>query len=234
MRTARWGRRTRRLGALAGALGLVAGLVLGCASARPPVDGALVQASDAGDALRVYEALEDLIAAGRDTLADRQYAYEQVRQHEQDTAAYTFARAAVTGRLVQVVGLRGAALVHDVEHYARRSRELDPHFRDGAATRLLGTLYVIAPARLLEHGDSEEGLAMLEELAARRPDVIENHLRLAEAYVALGDPIPAAPHLCACLSGETMLRRDDRELLSELLGRGSRLRCTAAAALGPR
>jgi len=234
MRTARGGGRTRRLATLAGALGLAVALALGCAGARPPADGALVRAASGGDALRVYDALEELIAAGRDTPADREYAYERVRQHEEDTAAYTFARAAVTGRLVQVLGLRGAALVRDVEHYARRSRELDPDFRDGAATRLLGTLYVIAPARLLAHGDSEEGLAMLEDLAHRRPDVIENHLRLAEAYVALGDPGPAAPHLCACLSDKDALRRDDRELLSELLGRGSTLPCSAAAALAPR
>jgi tetratricopeptide (TPR) repeat protein len=236
-RSLRWPRPLRpwrRLGALAGALGLAAGLLLGCAGARPPVDAALAQAARDDDALRVYDALEALIAAGRDTLADRQYAYDRVRRHEEDTAAYTFARAAVTGRLVQDLGLRGAGLVHDVERYARRSRELDPDFRDGAATRLLGTLYVIAPARLLEHGDSEEGLAMLQELVERRPDVVENHLRLAEAYVALGDPIPAVPHLCACLSAESLLRRDDRELLVELLGRGSRLRCTTAASLGPR
>ena len=47
--------------------------------------------------------------------------------------------------------------VRDVERSARRSRELDPGFRDSAATRLLGTLYVIAPASLLKHGDSEAG-----------------------------------------------------------------------------
>ncbi len=226
--------RIGRVGALAAALGLAAGLALGCASPRPPVNAALVQAAEGDDALRVYDALEALIAAGRDSLDDREYAYERVRRHEQDTAAYTFARAAITGRLVQSLGLRGAGLVHEVEHYARRSRELDPDFRDGAATRLLGTLYVIAPARLLAHGDSEEGLAMLQDLVERRPDVVENHLRLAEAYVALGDPIPAVPHLCACLSGEDMLRGDDRALLAELLGRGSRLRCTTAASLGPR
>jgi hypothetical protein len=82
-----------------------------------------------------------------------------VRRQKEDTAASTFARAAVTGRLVQQKGLRAANLVPEIERFARRSRELDPDFRDGAATRLLGTLYVVAPATLLRHGDSEVGLA---------------------------------------------------------------------------
>ena len=75
-----------------------------------------------------------------------------------------FARADVTGRLVQQRGFLAANLVPDIERAARRSRELDPNFRDGAATRLLGTLYVIAPAAVLEHGDSEQGLELLEGL----------------------------------------------------------------------
>jgi hypothetical protein len=71
--------------------------------------------------------------------------------------------------------------------------DLDPDFRSGPATRLLGTLYVMAPAVSLEHGDSEGGIELLQGLVQTRPDVLENQLRLAEAYIALHDPAPAGP-----------------------------------------
>ncbi|MGH3131214.1 MAG: hypothetical protein ACRDNX_10390 [Gaiellaceae bacterium] len=191
----------------------------GCAAARlvGPAHPELVAWVEDGDALALSDALEALIAAGRATLADRQYAWAIVSTRDADTAAAAFARAAITGRLVQGQGLRAAELVADVEEYARRSRALDPHFRDGAATRLLGTLYVMAPATLLEHGDSETGLELLEQLTAQHPNVPENHLRLAEAYVTLHDPAPARPHLCFCLARRTALRPDDQALLRSLI-----------------
>ena len=49
------------------------------------------------------------------------------------------------------------------------------------------------------------------------PDVLENHLRLAEAYIALGDPAPAGPHLCRCLANKAALRPDDQRLLQQLI-----------------
>jgi hypothetical protein len=162
------------------------------------------------DALAVSDTLEALIAVAR--YADRQRV-RLVRVHEEDTAPSMFARAAVTGRLVQQQGLLAAHLVPEVERCARRSQDIDPNFRDGAATRLLGTLYVMAPAALLEHGDSEVGLQLLEGLVQTHPAVPENHLRLAEAYIALGDPAPARPHLCNCLAHQAALRLDDQRLL---------------------
>ena len=190
-------------------------LVSACAGRRAPVHEQL-QVAGQGDALAVSDALEALIALGQDTPADREYAYEIVHQHNEDTAVTMFARADVTGRLVQQRGFLAANLVPEIERSARRSRELDPTFRDGAATRLLGTLYVIAPGAVLEHGDSEQGLELLEGLTAAHPEVLENHLRLAEAYIALGDATPARPHLCLCLAGKGKLRRDEQILLTHL------------------
>ncbi len=169
------------------------------------------------DALTICDALEDLIAEGKDSPADRQYAYNQIRAHEENTAAYAFARAAITGRYVQGKGLTSAPLVRDVERFARRSRELDPGFRNGAATRMLGTLYVLAPATLLAHGDSEQGLTMLQDLLKAHPEIPENHLRVAEALIALGDPAPAAAHLCYCIAKKAALRHDEQLLLEHLI-----------------
>jgi len=199
-------------------LATVAGVVLAaCAGPRGPVNPELKAAAQRRDALAISDALEALIAVGKDTPADREYAYQAVNAHAQDTAADAYARAAVTGRLVQLRGLLGANLIGDVERWGMRSRELDPDFRDGAATRLLGTLYVIAPSSFLKHGDSEQGLELLEELEAAHPEVLQNHLRLAEAYIALGDHTPAEPHLCACLANRSALRPDEQQLLDQLV-----------------
>jgi len=187
---------------------------------------------DRPDALAVHDALEAQIATGQDTPADRQYAYRAVCLYEEDSAAYTFARAAVTGRLVQQKGLLGAYLIPEVERYAWRSRELDPTFRDGAATRLLGTLYVIAPATVLRHGNSEVGVELLEGLTAERPDIPENHLRLAEAYIALSDPVSAAPHLCWCLAHRMRFRPDDQTLLNQLVAIAGPLQCAERGSAG--
>lgn len=211
--------RTRRLIDGWPALLVVACLCLSsaCAMRRGAVHPELSAAGDRQDVLALSDALEGLIAAGQDAPADREYAYDIVRVHEEDTAPSLFARAAVTGRLVQQKGLLAAHLVPEIERCARRSRDLDPDFRGGAATRLLGTLYVMAPAVLLQHGDSEVGLQLLEGLAQTHPEVLENHLRLAEAYVALGDPAPAGPHLCRCLANKAALRLDDQKLLQQLI-----------------
>jgi hypothetical protein len=213
---------------------VLAACLAGACASRTPVHPELSAAAAEQDgALAVSDALEALIANGTDTAADRDYAYRTVSAHAADTAADAYARAAVTGRLVQEKGLRASLQVADIERFARRSRELDPNFRNGAATRLLGTLYVIAPATLLKHGDSETGLELLEGLVEQHPHDLENHLRLAEAYVALGDPSPAVPHLCLCLANKSVLRRDDQALLSMLIAGAGRLPCAPPAGVSP-
>jgi len=223
--------RTRRLINGWPALLLAALLCLGsaCAMRREAVHPELSATGERQDALALSDALEALIAVGQDTPADRQYAYDIVRGHEEDSAPAMFARAAVTGRLVQQQGLLAAHLVPEIERCARRSQELDPEFRGGAATRLLGTLYVMAPAVLLQHGDSERGLQLLEGLVQTHPDVLENHLRLAEAYIAFGDPAPAGPHLCRCLAGKAALRPDDQRLLHQLIDSAALPPCVPTA-----
>jgi hypothetical protein len=90
---------------------------------------------------------------------------------------------------------------------------------------LLGTLYVIAPGPLVAHGNSEQGIELLEELVSEHPQVVENQLRLAEGYIALGDPDPAGPSLCACLAHREALRRDSQRLLDQLLAAAGTPNC---------
>ena len=107
-------------------------------------------------------------------------------------------------------------LVTEAEAFARTALERDPDYDEGAATRMLGTLYVMAPGRLVEHGDAEEGLSMLEDLVEARPEDPRNHLRVAEAYIALDDPDPAVPFLCFAHAHRDALRKDDQSLLDTL------------------
>jgi FimV-like protein len=120
-------------------------------------------------------------------------------------------------------------LVGEAEKYARMSREMDPNFRDGAATRMLGSLYVLAPADMVKHGDSEDGISMLEELAKQRPEVPQNQLRLAEAYIALGDKDSARDPLCKAVAMRGSFRRDDQVLLDKLVDEMKPFQCPAPA-----
>jgi len=195
---------------------LIAG---GC---RPPTEADVTPevavAAQKADALAISDELEALIEKGGDTEDDRVYALDQVRAiADDDSAAYAFARAALAGRVAELRGVKAGKLVGEAESFARRSIERDPEFRGKAASRLLGSLWVQAPPRLLEHGDSEEGLSLLEDLVQEQPDEILNHLRLAEAYLFLGDPEPAVPHLCTAKAGQASLRQDDAALLTRLL-----------------
>lgn len=167
--------------------------------------------------LTLADALEALVARGADSHADRKYAYQCVRSQAPLTAEDALGRAIIAGRLAQISGLSAPGLVSEVERYARRSAELDPAFRAGAAQRLLGTLYVNAPGALLSHGDSEVGLELLEGVVQRFPEHVPNHLRLAEGFVVLGDPGPAHPHLCYCVAHRAALRPDEQKLLRDLL-----------------
>jgi hypothetical protein len=188
-----------------------------CSGAIAPLRPELQLAADRRDALALSDELERLIDLQKATEDDREAAYHAVKQWEEKTAAYAFARAALAGRLAQVRGLSAIGLVAEAERYARLSMKLDAGFRDGAATRMLGTMYVLAPAALLEHGDSETGLELLEQLVDDRPDLLDNHLRVAEAYVALGDPDPAFEHLCRCQAERAKLRADAQRLLDKLI-----------------
>jgi hypothetical protein len=192
---------------------------------RPAGYDAFETALKQGQAIQIYDTLEALVAEGDDTKADRKEAYRKIRDVNEDTAEFQFAWAGITGRYVQYKGLLAANLLKSIERHARRSLELDPNFRNGAANRILGTMYVAAPSNLVEHGDSEIGLELLEEQVTKFPDDPENHLFLAEAYITLNDPEPAVPHLCYCLSVKDKMRKDEQNLLVNLFSDAGKVEC---------
>lgn len=199
------------------------GLLLACAcvprTADPDGVTPTLAAADAQTSVRtLLDELDALVAAETATEDDRVFAYERAKAIPDDgSAEYAFGRAALAGRLAELRGLGAGGLVTEAEGWARKSIERDPEYGEGEARRMLGTLYVLAPGRLVEHGDSEEGLAMLEALVEAHPDDPRNHLRVAEAYLALGDPGPATAHLCRVLAERTRLRGDDQRLLVRLV-----------------
>lgn len=198
---------------------LIAGALLACRSQPPPTATPEPSHVDQAplDARAELEQLEVAIEAGTATESDREQAYQTVHAAPDDgTADYAFARAALAGRLAELRGMGAGKLVTEAESYARLALERDPEYQDGAATRMLGTLYVMAPRRLVEHGDAEDGLSMLEDLVAARPEDARNHLRVAEAFIALDDPDPAQPFLCFAHAHRDALRRDDQALLDSL------------------
>ncbi len=204
----------------------------GAPETTPPVEGE-APAGEAPSALDIYDALEASIAAGEDSRSSRDDAYAQIMKIQDDgSAAYAFSRAAVAGRVAEKRGLQAGGLVAEAETYARRAREIEPDFREGAATRMLGTLYVMAPPRMVEHGDSESGLELLEEEVEAHPERLAGRVRLAEAYIALGDPEPALVHLCAALAGRDAIVGSERGLLDRLVheaGGEESLGCAASA-----
>jgi hypothetical protein len=202
----------------------------GCRPSLENVDPGLEKTVRTGDALAVYDCLEGLIEHGKDSPEDREHAYQSVQGRDDGSAGYAFARAAIAGRLAEQRGMAAGHLVTEAESYARKSHELDEGFREGAAARMLGTLYVLAPPRFLEHGDSEDGLSILEDLVEGSPEQPQNRLRLAEAYIALGDPEPAIVHLCEAIRRRSDLREDERALLDRLaanVAAGSQLECSS-------
>jgi hypothetical protein len=215
---------------------------LGLAACRPAADSATPPTSNPGDTTgpstepvapktpsQILDELESRIAVGQDREKERVAAYDQVRAMPDDGSAdYAFARAALAGRVAENRGAGAGKLVTEAETWARKTLERDPDYHDGAAVRMLGSLYVLAPGRLVEHGDSEDGLSMLEDLVESRPDNPVNHLRVAEAYIHLGDVEPSFSHLCAARAAASVLRQDERRLLDELIedaGGQEALRC---------
>lgn len=178
---------------------------------------AAIANDEAGGAWAVHEALEQRIVSGTASEADREAALEKVRAAPDDqSAAYAYARASVAGRVAEGRGLKALKLLEEMRTWTRASIERDPGFEGMAATRMLGTLLALA-GQHLDGGDSEEGLELLESVVKAHPDNPLNHLRLAEAYVALGDAESGYESLCAALAGRAQLSSEEQRLLDKLV-----------------
>lgn len=191
---------------------------LGCRPAARTSSPELAAASKEKNISAMRDALEDMIDAKQAKESDREYAYEQSAKFADDgSAGWPLARAEIVGRYAESKGLKALWLVKEIESLVLQSIERDADFDGSAARRMLGTLYVLAGDHT-EHGDSEEGLVILEDLVDANGEDVRARLRLAEGYVFLGDPDPALEHLCFANDQRAQLRPSEGRLLDRLFG----------------
>ena len=91
--------------------------------------------------------------------------------------------------------LKGLALVPLIERGAIRASRLNPELDHGGPDRMLGELYLRAPDPPVSIGDLEKAIDHYQRAVSQDPDFIENHLGLAEAYLADEEPGPACNQL---------------------------------------
>lgn len=95
--------------------------------------------------------------------------------------------------------LKGLDLVPLIEQEALLAAELDPRIDFGGPDRILGELYLRAPAFPMSVGDSSRAVERYRRAAAQAPAFVENRLGLAEALFADGDAARACAELAALL-----------------------------------
>lgn len=182
------------------------------------------------DAWAIHEALEQRIATTGANDAERAAALDKVRTAPDDqSAAYAYARASIAGRVAEGRGLKALALLEEMREWSETSIERDAAFMDMAATRMLGTLHVLA-GQHIKGGDSERGLELLESVLDAHPEHAVNHLRVAQGYIVLGDPEPALELLCMAIAKRAELTAEEQKLLDGLIGDvGGEVSCEEAS-----
>ena len=86
-------------------------------------------------------------------------------------------------------------LVEPMEKYAKKALEIDESFFYGAPHRVLGKLYTEAPAWPMSVGDYNKAIEHLQKALEFGPDYLQNHLFIAEAYIAKWQNDKAKEHL---------------------------------------
>lgn len=100
-----------------------------------------------------------------------------------DVSAHYYASLCMGAR-AQAKTVEGLDLVERMLAEAKRALELDPEALHGGPHRLLGGIYLRAPAWPASVGDLDAALEHLEAAVRIAPTWAENHLLLAEALLA--------------------------------------------------
>lgn len=87
------------------------------------------------------------------------------------------------GARARVRNLEGLELLPEMVAAGRAARRIDPTIAHAGPDRLLGSIYLRAPAWPTSVGDIDEALMHLRSAVAAAPRWPENHLLLAEALV---------------------------------------------------
>lgn len=100
----------------------------------------------------------------------------------------------------------GKALVKEMRTWGQRALEKDPTVAYGGPDRLLGGIYLRAPAWPMSIGDIDKAIKHLQEAVRIAPEWPENHLLLAEAFAEDDEHAKAA---AALERAETLMRAEE-------------------------
>jgi hypothetical protein len=92
-----------------------------------------------------------------------------------------------------------------LEAEMKKALALSPDIDDGGPMRLLGTLYIKAPAWPNGIGDRDKGLDLLEQAVKKHPEHPLNHLFYAQAILAIDDEGAAGRAKAQFALGEKLL-----------------------------
>lgn len=93
-------------------------------------------------------------------------------------------QALCMGARARVKSIEGLDLVKRMVEAGTRAREIDPQVLHGGPDRLLGGIFLRAPAWPASVGDLDAALEHLEAAIALAPEWAENHVLLAEALLS--------------------------------------------------
>ncbi|WP_225072920.1 hypothetical protein [Desulfuromonas sp. CSMB_57] len=101
----------------------------------------------------------------------------------------------LAGLEAQRAPLQALPLVKVIEAAALKALQLDPVLDHAGPARMLGDLYLRAPAFPVSIGDPDQAVTYFREAVRRAADFTENRLGLAEALLAIEEPAAACSEL---------------------------------------
>ena len=161
---------------------------------EPTADQALA-ASRAASFLSAGEGNQE--KAGELALEGKRWAERALALRPDDGAAH-YLLAMNDGQILALYPLNASKTLGAVESHLERALELSPEVDLGGPLRVLGMLYVKAPAWPLGPGDSEAGLELLRRAAKEYPAHPLNHAFLAQALFKEEGP-SARPAIAAAV-----------------------------------
>ncbi|MDZ7696419.1 MAG: hypothetical protein U5R49_05650 [Deltaproteobacteria bacterium] len=117
-----------------------------------------------------------------DAQKGRQLAEQGVAQHPESGLAH-YLYAYLTGLEAENDPLRGLEWVPVIEREALRAANLSPGIDHGGPDRMLGELYLRAPAFPMSVGDPAKSITHFKKAVTQAPGFMENRLGLVEALL---------------------------------------------------
>ncbi len=168
---------------------------------------------------------EEKPSGGLDEARKGRAAAEAAIRHFPESGLAHYLAAYLTGLEAERAPWRGLFLVPVIEREAARAAVLSPGVDRAGPDRMLGELYLRAPAFPISVGDSRKAVTHYQRAVSRVPSAPENRLGLAESLLSDHRTAEACGELRSLLKevaperGERSVERKTRELLERHCGR---------------